>query len=210
MTTPFEVRVHKALQDPDLGGALQTMSRQLTSRRALAFQSLAASDSMRDLARKAKLDTLRDLAANLERFERRLASNGAHVHWAETGADANRIVAEIATQHGVRRVAKAKSMVSEEIHLNASLERAGIEVVETDLGEYIVQWERRREVGGRGGEGRKGGGEGEGGERRYRDRWACLWRHLSRTGWRDPDAWPARSSGLGRPAKRKLPLRRVP
>ena len=139
MTTPFEVRVHKALQDPDLRGALQTMSRQLTSRRALAFQSLPASDSMRDLARKAKLDTLRDLASNLELFERRLAANGARVHWAETGADANRIVAKIATQHGVRRVAKAKSMVSEEIHLNASLERAGIEVVETDLGEYVVQ-----------------------------------------------------------------------
>ncbi len=78
---------------PIFGGALQTMSRQLTSRRALAFQSLAESDSIRDLARKAKLDTLRDLAANLERFERRLAANGAHVHWAETGADANRIVA---------------------------------------------------------------------------------------------------------------------
>jgi L-lactate dehydrogenase complex protein LldF len=139
VTTPFEVRVQKALHDSELRSALQTMSRQLTSRRALAFQSLAASDSMRDLARKAKLDTLRDLAANLELFERRLARNGARVHWAETGADANRIVAEIATQHGVRRVAKAKSMVSEEIHLNASLERAGIDVVETDFGEYVVQ-----------------------------------------------------------------------
>ena len=139
MSTTFNVRVHRALQDSNLQVALQTMSKQLMARRAIAFQSLAAPDAVRDLARKAKLDTLRDLAANLELFEQRLAANGARVHWAETGADANRIVVDIARQHGVRRVAKAKSMVSEETHLNAALEQAGVDVVETDLGEYIVQ-----------------------------------------------------------------------
>ena len=96
-------------------------------------------ESIRDHARKAKLDTLRDLAANLEQFEARAIGNGAVVHWAETGTDANRLVVDIARQHGVRRIAKAKSMVSEETHLNAALEAAGLEVVETDLGEYIVQ-----------------------------------------------------------------------
>ena len=139
MSETFNVRVHRALNDTDLQGALQTMSKQLMTRRAVAFQSLAESDTVRDLARKAKLDTLRNLAANLELFEQRLAARGARVHWAETGADANRIVVDIARQHGVRRVAKAKSMVSEETHLNAALEQAGVDVVETDLGEYIVQ-----------------------------------------------------------------------
>ena len=61
------------------------------------------------------------------------------MHWADTGADANRIVIEIARQHGVRLIAKSKSMVTEETHLNEALEHAGLDVVETDLGEYIVQ-----------------------------------------------------------------------
>lgn len=139
MSTAFDLRVYRSLQDTGLQAALRTMSTQLMARRAAAFQSLASSETIRDLARQAKLDTLRDLAANLERFEQRLAANGARVHWAETAADANRIVVEIAGQHSVRRVAKAKSMVSEETHLNAALEAAGIDVVETDLGEYIVQ-----------------------------------------------------------------------
>jgi L-lactate dehydrogenase complex protein LldF len=115
------------------------MSAQLAARRAHAFQSLENSDATRDLARKAKLDTLRDLAGNLERFEKRLTANGAEVHWAETASDANQIVVEIARRHAARRIAKAKSMASEEIHLNHALEQAGLEVIETDLGEYIVQ-----------------------------------------------------------------------
>jgi L-lactate dehydrogenase complex protein LldF len=61
------------------------------------------------------------------------------VHWAESGADANRIVAEIAALHGVRTAVKSKSMVSEECALNPALEAAGVQVTETDLGEYILQ-----------------------------------------------------------------------
>src|SRR4029079_4573881 len=57
----------------------------------------------------------------------------------DTGADANQIIVDIATRTGVRRVAKSKSMVSEETHLNGALEKAGVAVIETDLGEYIVQ-----------------------------------------------------------------------
>lgn len=135
----FPLRVHRALADPALGAALGNVSAQLRTRRALAFQSLPDAESLRDLARAAKLATLGDLPAQLERFEAALQKNGVHVHWADTGNDANRIVTEIAARSGVRRVAKAKSMVSEEIHLNAALEAAGLEVVETDLGEYIVQ-----------------------------------------------------------------------
>jgi len=139
VTSSFPLRVREALDDPKLRVALGRMSAQLTTRRAEAFRSLEHADAVRDLARKAKLDTLRDLATNLERFEARLIANGTHVHWAETATDANRIVVEIARQHAVRRIAKAKSMASEEIHLNRALEHAGIEVIETDLGEYIVQ-----------------------------------------------------------------------
>jgi L-lactate dehydrogenase complex protein LldF len=137
--TTFPARVHRALEDKQLGAALGNVSAQLRTRRALAFESLADAELIRDHGRKAKMDVLRDLPAQLERFEARLLQNGVHVHWAETGADANRIVVEIAARHGVKRVAKAKSMISEEIHLNDALARAGLDVVETDLGEYIVQ-----------------------------------------------------------------------
>ena len=135
----FAVRVRRALDDDKLAGALANVSAQLRTRRTLAFQSLPDADALRDHARKAKLDTLRDLPAHLETFETNLRANGAEVHWAEHAEDCHRIVLEIAARHDVRRVAKGKSMVSEELHLNEALEAAGLEVVETDLGEYIVQ-----------------------------------------------------------------------
>jgi L-lactate dehydrogenase complex protein LldF len=135
----FPLRVHRALEDRGLGARLRNVSTQLHNRRALAFQSLPDADAIRDQARKAKLETLRDLPAQLEQFEARLLANGVQVHWAVDAHEACRIVIEIAMRHRVRRVAKAKSMLSEELHLNAALERAGLEVTETDLGEYIVQ-----------------------------------------------------------------------
>jgi L-lactate dehydrogenase complex protein LldF len=135
----FPLRVRRALDDKGLGAALGNVSAQLRTRRTLAFQSLPDADTIRDRARNAKLEVLRDLAGHLERFEARLIGNGARVHWAETGHEANEIVVRIAAEHGARRVAKAKSMVSEEIHLNRALEAAGLSVVETDLGEYVVQ-----------------------------------------------------------------------
>jgi L-lactate dehydrogenase complex protein LldF len=135
----FALRVHRALEDDKLAGALANVSAQLRTRRTLAFQSLPQADAIRDHARKARLDTLRDLPAQLERFEANLRANGVQVHWAEHAADCHRIVLEIAKLHDVRRIAKGKSMVSEEIHLNVALQKAGLDVVETDLGEYIVQ-----------------------------------------------------------------------
>src|SRR6185436_9597201 len=75
----------------------------------------------------------------LEAFERNATARGAVVHWAETVEDVNRIVCELARQYGVRKAVKSKSMVTEECALNDALEAAGIEVVETDLGEYILQ-----------------------------------------------------------------------
>jgi L-lactate dehydrogenase complex protein LldF len=135
----FYDRVSRALEDRHLAGALGQVGGVLKARRAAAFASLAHAEALRDEARRAKFDTLRDLPAALTRFEERLRANGAEVHWAETGAEANALVVELARRHGVRRVAKGKSMVSEETHLNAALEAAGLEVVETDLGEYIVQ-----------------------------------------------------------------------
>jgi L-lactate dehydrogenase complex protein LldF len=135
----FRLRARAALGDPRLHVALDRATAALASRRGAALSSLPDSDRVRDAARAAKLALLRDLAGNLLRFEQNLQAAGAQVHWAETGADANRIVVEIARRHDVRRVAKAKSMATEETHLNHALEAAGVRVVETDLGEYVVQ-----------------------------------------------------------------------
>jgi L-lactate dehydrogenase complex protein LldF len=135
----FARRAHEALGNRQLHIALDRTTAQLGLRRATGLASLESSDAVRDRARAAKMQVLRTLADSLREFEQRLVENGTRVHWADTTADANRIIVDIARQARVRRVAKSKSMVSEETHLNAALERAGIAVVETDLGEYIVQ-----------------------------------------------------------------------
>ena len=82
---------------------------------------------------------MENLDAYLITFEQRAKARGAIVHWAETALDVNRIVIEIAQANGVTKIVKSKSMVSEESGLNDALRGVGIEAIETDLGEYIVQ-----------------------------------------------------------------------
>jgi L-lactate dehydrogenase complex protein LldF len=135
----FPVRVRGALADQNLHVALDRATTALGSRRGPAFASLPEAELVRDVVRRAKMESLADLAGNLRRFEEKLTQNGVQVHWAETGKDANRIVLDIAARLGVKRVVKGKSMASEETHLNEALEHAGLHVAETDLGEYIVQ-----------------------------------------------------------------------
>jgi L-lactate dehydrogenase complex protein LldF len=79
------------------------------------------------------------LANHLETFERNAVAAGARVHWARTGDEAAEIVVGIAREHGVSLAAKSKSMATEEIELNHALQKAGIQPVETDLGEWIIQ-----------------------------------------------------------------------
>jgi len=135
----FADRARAAIANHQLRIALDRTTAQFGLRRSAALATLADVDAVRDRARHAKMETLRHLGDSLRAFEQRVLENGARVHWAETGADANRIIVEIATKAGVRRVVKGKSMVSEETHLNRALEHAGLSVIETDLGEYIVQ-----------------------------------------------------------------------
>src|SRR5581483_1095167 len=92
-----------------------------------------------DAATAIRARALRDLDQYLSQFERAATAAGAEVHWAETAEDANRIITEIARAQSVRKIVKSKSMVTEECALNEHLEREGFEVVETDLGEYILQ-----------------------------------------------------------------------
>ncbi len=96
-------------------------------------------EAIRDHAARLRDRALADLDAYLVEFERNAVRRGAQVHWAETAEEACAILVGIARKNGVRKVTKSKSMVSEEVNLNERLEAAGVQVVETDLGEYILQ-----------------------------------------------------------------------
>ena len=99
-------------------------------------------EELRTLGSQIKAHTLSRLADYLEEFERNAAAAGARVHWARDAGEHNRIVHDLLREHGVTRVVKSKSMLTEECHLNEHLEASGIEVVDTDLGERIVQFRR--------------------------------------------------------------------
>lgn len=96
-------------------------------------------EALRDRASQIKEHTLSRLDEYLVEFEARAAANGVHVHWAVDAAEHNRIVHRILESASVRRIVKSKSMLTEECGLNPYLEKHGIEVVDTDLGERIVQ-----------------------------------------------------------------------
>ncbi|GMV35753.1 MAG: iron-sulfur cluster-binding protein [Fimbriimonadales bacterium] len=96
-------------------------------------------ERLRSLAREARERALHKLPELLERLEANLVSRGAKVLWAVDAEEANRLIAQECEARKARRVVKGKSMVTEETGLNPHLERAGIEVVETDLGEFIIQ-----------------------------------------------------------------------
>jgi L-lactate dehydrogenase complex protein LldF len=109
------------------------------AKRDKAAQSLPEWEQLRQWGSQIKRHTIANLADYLEQFEQNATRLGAQVHWARDADEHNRIVLEILRQHGAKKIVKSKSMLTEECHLNPFLEQAGIEVVDTDLGERIVQ-----------------------------------------------------------------------
>lgn len=135
----FYDRVEDALQDQQLQTALNISTARFTTGRKNALAGLPEADGLRDHARRIRAHTLAHLDRYLAQFADAVEQLGGQVHWADTADEANKIVAELAQKHGVKNVVKSKSMVSEELHLNAVLEAMDIRVVETDLGEFIAQ-----------------------------------------------------------------------
>lgn len=135
---PYKERVSNALNNKFLKTALNRSMSSMSSRRV---ESMTAVDGqrLRNQVRQMKEYVLRNLPDLLETLESNLTTNGAQVHWASDGPELNRIVLEIARKANVQKVVKAKSMATEETHLNHAIEEAGMKVVETDLGEYIIQ-----------------------------------------------------------------------
>ncbi|MGZ5849364.1 MAG: LUD domain-containing protein, partial [Methyloceanibacter sp.] len=140
----FEANAQAALADGPLQRALLNVKRGFILKRAAARAKLPEFDTLRQEARAIKDHTLAHLDLYLEAYERKVRESGGKVHFAPNAADARAIVLALCREAGAKLITKGKSMVSEEIGLNAELEGAGIAVVETDLGEYIAQMRGER------------------------------------------------------------------
>jgi L-lactate dehydrogenase complex protein LldF len=137
--TDFHASSSKALLDPAIRANFRRAMDGLMAKRAAQFPDPAEWNALRDLAASIRARTLAKLPELLEALEARCTANGIRVHWAETIDDANEIVLGILRARGATRLVKGKSMVSEEMHLNDFLEKNGVESLESDLGEYIIQ-----------------------------------------------------------------------
>lgn len=133
-----------ALADTRLQSALKHLKEGFQVKRADALAGLADVEGLREAARAIRAHALSHLDELLVQFEERVTANGGHVHWARDAAEAREIITRILNERGARAVTKGKSMVSEEIELNAHLEKCGIAPIETDLGEYIIQLAHER------------------------------------------------------------------
>ncbi len=141
----FHDRIDLALSNPVLQVALDRNAARRIPARHQSFAELPHAEAVRDRGRAIRLETLSRFDHYLTQFTENVAQNGGYVHWAVTAEDARRLILDIirralpSPQRGGGVIAKSKSMVSEEIHLNVALEAEGWRVVETDLGEWIVQ-----------------------------------------------------------------------
>ena len=111
----------------------------LRQNRDLGVNKIPNWQQLRETASEIKLNVLSHLDTYLEEFEKMALSNGVHVHWALDGDEHNKIVKDILEKHSVQKLVKSKSMLTEECNLNPYLEKYSIEIVDTDLGERIIQ-----------------------------------------------------------------------
>ncbi len=136
---PFTQRVRFALADDALQQAMSKARGGFVDKRRDAVEAIPEFDQIRDEARDIKDHVLSHLDLYLEMYEEKVLENGGYVHWARTSEEASNLISNLCKKSGARVVTKGKSMVSEEMNLNSILEKADMDVVETDLGEYIVQ-----------------------------------------------------------------------
>jgi L-lactate dehydrogenase complex protein LldF len=138
-TSHFKEDAKAAINNKPLQEALDKLSNGFVAKRAKAIKNFPQFDELRDYCVQMKNHTISQLDTYLEQFEKNVITNGGHVHWAKDGDEACAIALRICQQQNAKLVTKSKSMLTEEIGLNAMLEKSGLEVVETDLGEYIIQ-----------------------------------------------------------------------
>ncbi|CAN0623499.1 putative amino acid dehydrogenase with NAD(P)-binding domain and ferridoxin-like domain [Burkholderia multivorans] len=135
----FKTRARAALDDPKLRQSFRGAMDFLQGKRAIQFPDGDELEQLRDLGEAVRQHALARLPELLEQLEAKLTAAGVHVHWAANADEANQIVLGIAQAKQARSVIKGKSMASEEIELNHYLGERGIDCIESDMGEYIVQ-----------------------------------------------------------------------
>jgi len=135
----FSANAHRALNDATLQRAMDKAKGGFIEKRLKAINELSEFEALRQRAKAIKDHTLDHLADYLERYEQKVVESGGQVHWARSLEEAREIVIGLCRQAGAGSVAKGKSMIGEEMDLNSALEQAGMEPIETDLGEYIIQ-----------------------------------------------------------------------
>ena len=138
-TKDFRQGAGAALSDPKIQANLEGLYNGFHQARIDASDQTPDWEALQDKGRAIKAHTLDNLAYYLEMVERNVIASGGHIYFARDAEAASNYVVNLAKERGIELVIKAKSMVSEEMALNHRLEEEGIEPVETDLGEYIVQ-----------------------------------------------------------------------
>ena len=135
----FKARSRAVLNNPAQQKNFRGAMDFLQAKRRAQFPDAAELEGLRDLGAAIRRYSLAHLPRLLEQLEAKLTANGVQVHWAQTPDEANAIALDIARRVKAKRVIKGKSMVSEEVEFNHAMEAAGIEAMESDMGEYIVQ-----------------------------------------------------------------------
>ena len=135
----FHREVSRALNDAQLRKNFKFAMENFIQKRKQIFSDDAETEQLRELGNSIKKRALSRLPELLEQLESKCTKNGIQVHWAETTSEANHQVLDIMQAHNATRLVKGKSMVSEEMHLNKFLQKNGVEALETDLGEFIIQ-----------------------------------------------------------------------
>ena len=140
-TRAFKEASTRAMRDQQLQATLKRAGGSFDAARIEAVEELGPQrwEELREQGREIKRHTLDNLDYYLDLLSERITHNGGQVHFARDAREANAIIAELARSRGVKLVTKSKSMVSEEMGLNHALADIGVEAVETDLGEYIIQ-----------------------------------------------------------------------
>lgn len=138
-TEDFKERVNAGINNSFMRGAVSGAQERLQTRRLDAAAELGNWEEWRSLAEEIRKHVLENLDYYLYQLSENVVKRGGHVYFAETAVEASSYISEVIEKKKAKKVVKSKSMVTEEIHLNACLEKAGCEVIETDLGEYILQ-----------------------------------------------------------------------
>jgi len=146
MSVEFDRKIHNTLADANLQLAIYTATARLKDKRSetVAPDALPDYQELRTQANAVKKHTIENLDYYLEQFERNVEAHGGKVVYAKDGTEVADFVLALAKEKGARRIVKSKSMTTEEVDLNERLEQQGLESVETDLGEYIIQLAHER------------------------------------------------------------------